>query len=141
MKKSCIIVKLEKEDVNKSLSFSPTKLGLPLIASKRHRRKEVHTNNYIGIYCYSDAVEDFIKKWLDTYKAALNFCLGGDVKGIYDDGIEYLIDNGTHWSHCMPLSMSGIYFLNEYFEASDYYMFNNGKWLKYDCDDDWWNEL
>ena len=85
--RSCVIVKVRKEDLGKKLKFDASKVKLEDWEEQKKDEfsKEVELKSpYVGVYChwdgYPEGVGSVLKKCFNDYESALNLILGGFIK-------------------------------------------------------------
>ena len=138
--KSCVIVKVRKEDLGKVMKFKASLLGVPQDKwegdSVRDKCKDVSLEHaYIGIYChwdgYPDGVGAALKENFSTYEKALNLVLGGSCSYIAMNGVKrYATRKGEQWKYLKPAQDDELDNVMSYFDWSEYaYLFDGDKWL------------
>lgn len=139
--RSCIIVKVNKEDIGKVKSFQES-LIKGLESWGNGEAKDGYFPNvtlhgqYIAVYChwdgYLEGVGAELKEHYNTYEKALNLVLGGSISSINNGNVMYYTTRkGEDWDYLKPIPFktlaqikkSGDYSWCEYF-----YVFDNGEW-------------
>ena len=111
--RSCIMLKVRKEDIGKVMKFDNTKvkvLNWDESTSKINKEvcAKVELNSYyIGIYCHWDGYPSYVgkvlKKAFNSYDKALNLILGGDASSIDCDYIKHYSNRGSEeWKWLKP---------------------------------------
>lgn len=110
--RSCIILKVRKEDMGKILGFRKSELPVPLEEWTRDEGKEISKpvkieKEFIGIYChwdgYPEGVGAVLKNKFTDYKQVLNLVLGGDCSCIENGRvIHYANREGEEWDDIHP---------------------------------------
>lgn len=119
--RSCIILKLRKEDIGKKMKFQEGLLPVPLDKWQDKDRegnvwrdetgknlcKPVEINNqYIGIYChwdgYPEGVGADLKRHFKDYYSVLNLILGGSCSAIGSNVRHYANRQGEKWEDITP---------------------------------------
>lgn len=132
--RSCIIVKVRKEDIGKIKKFD--KKLLPVSLDKweskdsdgevymseigRSLCKPVAINSpYIAIYChwdgYPSGVGAALEKNFNTYESALNLILGGSCSFIESDKVRHYANRkGEKWGYILPKQFNTKKAISEY---------------------------
>lgn len=139
--RSCVIVKVKKDDINTTKRFDKDKLTLNVIKWEREeeRRKTSLVEDvniecqYIGIYCHWDGYKDGVGKcladYIKTYESALNLVLGGYASSIYDGDVRYYANRkDEHWEYIVPLQNNDLESLVKEIGNAIVYIFDNDKW-------------
>lgn len=110
--RSCIILKVRKEDMGKILGFRKTALPVPLEGWNYRDGKDICKpvkidKEFIGIYChwdgYPEGVGAVLKNKFTDYKQVLNLVLGGDCSCIENERvIHYANREGEEWNDIHP---------------------------------------
>jgi hypothetical protein len=123
--RSCIIVKVRKEDIGKEMKFNEALLPVPLDRwqDKDHEgkvwRDETGKNlckpvkindQYIGIYChwdgYPEGVGAALKEHFKDYNSVLNLIIGGSCSHIDGENVRHYANRqGEKWGHLKPHQM------------------------------------
>ena len=121
--RSCIILKLRKEDIGKKLKFQEGLLPVPLDkwqhkdldgsiwrdeSGKNLCRPVVINSQYIGIYCHFDGypsgVGSAIKECFKDYDSVLNLIVGGSCSYIENDSVRHYANRQDEkWKYLKPL--------------------------------------
>lgn len=139
--RSCIIVKIKKEDLGKVMKFNES-LVRGLESWEKNESKEGYFPEitlkypYLSVYChwdgYLEGVGAELKEHYNTYEKALNLVLGGSISSISDGYVKhYTTRKGEDWDYLKPIPFktlaqikkSGDYSWCEYF-----YVFEDGEW-------------
>ncbi len=119
--RSCIIVKVRKEDIGKEIKFDKQSLPVPLdnweskdIDGKVWRDETGRNlclpvkidSQYIGIYChwdgYPSGVGVDLKEHFKDYKSALNLVIGGSCSALGSKVRHYANRQGERWQYLKP---------------------------------------
>ena len=119
--RSCIIVKVRKEDIGKKKQFDEKILShleewisrdcegkVYLNEVDEEKSKPVTINgDYIGIYChwdgYPSGVGNALKHSFNSYRDALNLVLGGDCSSIDENKVKHYANrSGEEWESVQP---------------------------------------
>ena len=138
--RSCVIIKVRKEDIGTVKSF---KKELVKVAEKGWEQYEQVDadkaapveikEKYIGIYChwdgYPEGVGAALKANFNTYEDALNLILGGDCSVISDEYImRYATRKDEEWEYLQPKQEATSKKMLAHFDWSEYaYTFTDGK--------------
>ena len=147
--RSCIIVKVRKEDIGKEMKFNEGLLPVPLDKwqDKDHEGKVwrdetgknlckpvVINNQYIGIYChwdgYPEGVGAELKEHFKDYNSVLNLVLGGSCSSLDGNVRHYANRQGEKWEYLKPQQMKSKKDLTSLFKSSwaEYaYLFDEAK--------------
>lgn len=140
--RSCILLKIRKEDLGKVIKFNAGLLPVPLNKwqdkdhegkiwrdeSVKDKCKPVEINDlYIGIYCHWDGYpkggvgESLLDNFTD-YNQVLNLIVGGSCSSIGSSVRHYANRKGEKWAWILPKQGKTQKDLVEYF---------NGSWAEY----------
>lgn len=114
--RSCIILKVRKEDLGKAVKFDKKKLPIPFKnwkeewgdeSAKEKSKEVILSHEYIGIYCHwdgdLDGVGAVLKKYFTDYDAVLNLIAGGACSSIWYDGVKHYANRkGEEWKYIEP---------------------------------------
>ena len=154
--RSCVIVKVRKSDLGKTIKFDEAKLpeGVKLeewtyidpVTNKiwHDERGEDLTmpvtlnDNYIGIYCHWDGyihggVGEALKEKFKTYEDALNLVSGGFCSSIEENMVKHYADRkGEIWPNINPVqgkTQKSVY--KKFWDGEYIYLFDEerGGWL------------
>lgn len=137
--RSCIIVKVNKEDIGKVKSFQES-LIKGLESWGNGEAKDGYFPNvtlhgqYIAVYChwdgYLEGVGAELKEHYNTYEKALNLVLGGSISSINNGNVKYYtMRKGEDWENDEPVIFNDIKTAKDIFSACEYfYVFDNGEW-------------
>lgn len=146
--RSCIIIKVKNEDLNKVKLFKPELLpveqktwGTCGQESKELSRRVKLTKPYIGIYCHSDGypsgVGKVLKEKFTDYETILNLIVGGDCSFVWFDGVmRYGTREGEEWRWISPTREDNPFLVASHIDHEYAYLFENGKWVMKHCSED-----
>lgn len=111
--RSCIMLKVRKEDIGKIVKFDNTKVNVvEWNEGAKDKVAEVCEEvtldgNYIGIYCHSDGYPSWngkvLKHEFDTYDKVLNLIVGGDASFLDYGKIRHYSNRGNEeWKWIKP---------------------------------------
>ena len=127
--RSCIILKVRKEDMGKTLGFRKSELPVRLGEWTRDEGKEISKpvkidREFIGIYChwdgYPEGVGAALKDKFTDYKQVLNLVLGGDCSSIEKEGVvHYANREGEEWVNIYPRQCDTVAEVEDIFHGAD----------------------
>ena len=119
--RSCIIVKVRKEDIGKEIKFNESLLPVPLDSwQEKDREGKVWRDEtgkdlcqpveikdlYIGIYChwdgYPSGVGADLKEHFKDYNSVLNLIVGGSCSALGSNVRHYANRKGERWEYLVP---------------------------------------
>lgn len=150
-----IIVKINKEDIGKTMKFNPRwpNTELPYgewierdeegnICRNELREKSLCENvklksEYIGVYCHWDGDTNstgrVLKRHFSTYRQALNLVLGGDLSGLCTGAlINYANREGMEWKDIQPIQ-GDLDTIRKNIYGQYEHIFENDKWKSRQC--------
>jgi hypothetical protein len=127
--RSCILLKVRKEDIGKVISFRKAALPVPLEDWTGDGGKEISKpvkieKEFIGIYChwdgYPEGVGAALKKNFTNYEQVLNLLTGGDCSCVDEAKvIHYANREGEEWDDIHPRQDDTAMGLAKVFERAD----------------------
>jgi hypothetical protein len=137
--RSCIIIKVNKEDIGRVVKFNARKLPLKRLDWSAYNEKKKREfsqpvtleNEYIGIYChwdgYPDGVGKVLKNKFNTYDKVMNLIAGGWCSSVDYDGVRHYANRDKeNWEYIKPTQMDKLNAIGCWVEYA--YVFKNNKW-------------
>lgn len=139
--RSCIIVRVKDEDLNKVKKFKSNLLPVDENNWDNYdqtREKDLCSRvtlnkPYIGIYCHSDGylegVGAVLKAKFNDYETALNLVIGGDCSCVWFDYVRrYGTRDLEQWKFISPTKGESPQDVFEHIDHEYAYLFENGEW-------------
>ena len=149
--RSCIIVKVRKEDIGKEMKFNEAMLPAPLDKwesrdtdgnvwrcelGKDLCKPVVINEQYIAVYChwdgYPEGVGADLKAHFNDYHSALNLVIGGSISATGKHVRHYANREGEKWDYLKPTQGKTQRAVLSHFTWSEYaYLFDEerGGWV------------
>lgn len=153
--RSCIVVKVRKEDLGKKLKFDASKVKLEpwnFEEVNEFSKKVGLKSPYVGVYCHFDGnpegVGSVLKKCFNDYESALNLVLGGFISLLEDGKVvkHYANRSGEDWNFIKPLQGKDCDSISNKVDHQYCYLFTDEKGWRVRCykangDDDTFDEF
>lgn len=138
--RSCIMIKVKEEDLNKVKSFNAKALPVKAEDWDGYTEKTCEDKAqpvkiekaYIGIYCHSDGypsgVGSALKEKFNDYETILNLIIGGDCSSVWFDSVmRYANRDGEEWKYIKPTQGDKPENVYKRFDDAEYcYLFEDG---------------